>query len=141
MSGQKLIQLRFSSGRPSSSHYFIGAQKAGDDHDPGSFLFYLDPHSTRPSLPYHEDVADYTTEDIDSCHTRRLRKLHVREMDPSMLIGFLIKDEDDWDSWKDSVKYVQGKAVIHVSNHDPARAEEGSSAIDNVQALSDDDEF
>lgn len=39
-----------------------------------------------------------------------------------MLIGFLIKDEDDWDSWKDSVKYVQGKAVINVSDRDPARA-------------------
>lgn len=130
------------SGRPSSSHYFIGAQRAGDDHEPGSYLFYLDPHTTRPALPYYEDVTQYTNEDIDSCHTRRLRKLHVREMDPSMLIGFLVKDEDDWDGWKDSVKYVQGKAVINVSDRDPARAvpSEREAAIDEVEALSDDDD-
>lgn len=59
-----------------------------------------------------------------------------------MLIGFLIKDEDDWDSWKDSVKYVQGKAVINVSDHDPARAapSEREAAIDEVEALSDDED-
>lgn len=58
-----------------------------------------------------------------------------------MLIGFLIKDEDDWDTWKSAVKHVQGKAIITVSPHDPAcglgsvRAE----AIDEIEALSDDD--
>ncbi|KAJ4387977.1 Cysteine protease atg4 [Gnomoniopsis smithogilvyi] len=129
-------------GRPSASHYFIGAQRAGDDHEPGSYLFYLDPHNTRSALPFHEDVAQYSKEDIDSCHTRRLRRLHVREMDPSMLIGFLIKDEDDWDNWKDSVKFVQGKAIVNVSDYDPARAtsSEREAAIDEVEALSDDDD-
>jgi len=84
----------------------------------------------------------YNAEDVDSCHTRRLRRLHVREMDPSMLIGFLIRDEDDWDSWKSSVKHVQGKAIITVSEHDPARgmAAERQGAIDEVETLSDDDD-
>lgn len=59
-----------------------------------------------------------------------------------MLIGFLIKDEDDWDSWKDSVKFVQGKAIVNVSDRDPARAtpSEREAAIDEVEALSDDDD-
>lgn len=63
-------------------------------------------------------------------------------MDPSMLIGFLIKDEDDWDTWKDSVKYVQGKAIITVADRDPARGtpSERASAIDEVETLSDDDD-
>lgn len=130
------------SGRPSSSHYFIGAQRAGDNTEPGSFLFYLDPHYTRPALPFHADVGNYAKEDVDSCHTRRLRWLHVREMDPSMLIGFLIKDEDDWDVWKDSVKYVQGKTIINVGESDPARgmAAERESAIDEVETLSDEED-
>ncbi|KAL1848296.1 Cysteine protease atg4 [Diaporthe australafricana] len=129
-------------GRPSQSHYFVGAQQSGDNSEPGSYLFYLDPHFTRPALPFHEDVEMYSKDDIDSCHTKRLRRLHVREMDPSMLIGFLIRDEDDWDTWKDSVKYVQGKAVIRVSEHDPARGLplEREGAIDEVETLSDDDE-
>ncbi len=63
-------------------------------------------------------------------------------MDPSMLIGFLIKDEDDWDTWKSAVKHVQGKAIITVSPHDPARGTGPgrAGAIDEVETLSDDDE-
>lgn len=59
-----------------------------------------------------------------------------------MLIGFLIKDEDDWDIWKSSVKYVQGKAIITVADHDPARGthSEREEAIDEVEAMSDDDD-
>ncbi|GKT39926.1 putative cytochrome b5 [Colletotrichum spaethianum] len=80
--------------------------------------------------------------DVNTVHTRRLRRLHVRELDPSMLIGFLIRDEDDWDEWRRNVKHVQGKAVIHVAEHDPvSRGGEGEreSAIDEVETLSDDD--
>ncbi len=63
-------------------------------------------------------------------------------MDPSMLIGFLIRDEDDWESWKSAVKHVQGKAIISVSNYDPARglSSERQGAIDEVETLSDDDD-
>lgn len=121
-------------GRPSSSHYFIGAQ--------GSFLFYLDPHHTRPALPYHEDPAEYTSEEIDSCHTPRLRRIHVREMDPSMLIGFLIQNEDDWQELKRRVKHVQGKSIIHIAERNAVlggSSEGRESAIDEVETLSDDD--
>ncbi|KAK6855465.1 hypothetical protein PG995_008997 [Apiospora arundinis] len=120
-------------GRPSSSHYFIGVQ--------GFYFFYLDPHFTRPALPYHEDASDYTREEVDTCHTRKLRRLHIKEMDPSMLIGFLIQNEEDWIDWRRSVKHVQGKSIIHVSDHDPvAQASEQDSAINQVEAMSDDDE-
>ncbi|TQN66675.1 Cysteine protease ATG4 [Colletotrichum shisoi] len=121
-------------GRPASSHYFIGAQ--------GSYLFYLDPHHTRPALPFHTDPSHYSEADVDTVHTRRLRRLHVRELDPSMLVGFLIRDEDDWAEWKRNVKHVQGKAVIHVADRDPVpRGGKGErdGAIDEVEILSDDD--
>ncbi|KAI0389334.1 cysteine protease atg4 [Xylariaceae sp. FL0594] len=119
-------------GRPSSSHYFIGVQ--------GLYFFYLDPHHTRPVFPYREDVARYTREEIDSCHTRKLRRLHIKEMDPSMLIGFLIRDEEDWKDWRRSVKHVQGKSIIHVSDHDPvAQMEEEGGIMDQVETLSDED--
>ncbi|KAK6952699.1 Cysteine protease atg4 [Daldinia eschscholtzii] len=127
------IGIAGGSGRPSSSHYFIGVQ--------GLHFFYLDPHFTRPALPYHEDPNEYTQEEIDTCHTRKLRRLHVKEMDPSMLIGFLIRDEEDWKDWRRSVKHVQGKAIIHVSDHDPiAQMEEAGGAIDDVKTLSDEED-
>lgn len=124
----------FSSGRPSSSHYFVGSQ--------GSYLFYLDPHHTRKAIPYHDDVANYTEEDIDSCHTTRLRRLHVKEMDPSMLIGFLIRSESDWTEWRQRVQSGQGKSIIHVADHEPTlySSEGRDGAVDEVEILSDEDD-
>jgi cysteine protease ATG4 len=118
------------SGRPSSSHYFVGTQ--------GSDFFYLDPHQTQPALPLHEDANDYTDEEIGSCHTRRLRRINVEEMDPSMLIGFLIRDEVDWHRWRESVREFPGKAIIHVADKEPPQS--GSSieregAIDEVETF------
>jgi cysteine protease ATG4 len=66
-------------------------------------------------------------------------------MDPSMLIGFLIRSEDDWTEWRRCVKHVQGKAIIHVADRDPrllgADGLDGrAGAIDEVEPLSDDDD-
>lgn len=123
------------SGQPSSSHYFIGVQ--------GPHFFYLDPHQTRPALPLPDRLDKYTQEDIDSCHTRRLRRIHVKEMDPSMLIAFLIRDENDWKDWRRAVQEVQGKAVIHVADQDPAvlgLGGERHGAIDEVETFDDEDD-
>ncbi|KAL1303167.1 hypothetical protein AAFC00_006594 [Neodothiora populina] len=102
-------------GRPSSSHYFIGVQ--------GSRYFYLDPHFTRPGMPLSPSEADMAT-----CHTRRIRALHVTQMDPSMLLGFLIRDEADWKSWREAITtrlapVVQGgksSCVVHVHDTEPS---------------------
>lgn len=122
-------------GRPSSSHYFVGVQ--------GPYFFYLDPHQTRPALPLPSKLEDYTLEDIGSCHTRRLRRIHVKEMDPSMLIAFLIRDENDWKNWRQAVQEVQGKAVVHVADRDPmlhGLDTEREGAIDEVETFDDEDD-
>lgn len=126
--------MRFS-GQPSSSHYFVGVQ--------GQHFFYLDPHQTRPALPLPDSVDNFSAEDIDSCHTRRLRRIHIKEMDPSMLIAFLIRDENDWKEWRQSVQEVQGKAVIHVADKEPplrGLGTEREGAIDEVETFDDDDD-
>lgn len=118
------------SGRPSASHYFVGVQ--------GSHLFYLDPHQTRPALPQHNIDEPYSDEEIETYHTRRLRRIHIRDMDPSMLIGFIIKDEEDWAHWKSGVS-AQGKPIVHVlSGSDTAVFQGREGAIDEVEALDDD---
>ncbi|KAK5135026.1 hypothetical protein LTR08_005686 [Meristemomyces frigidus] len=110
-------------GRPSSSHYFIGHQ--------GDSFFYLDPHSTRPLLP-----VSPTTEDIESCHTRRVRRLKLTEMDPSMLIGFLIHSREEFEQWRQAVEQTAGKAIIHVHDREPkyATGHERPEAVDEVEA-------
>ncbi|KAF3210432.1 Cysteine protease atg4 [Orbilia oligospora] len=119
-------------GRPSASHYFIGVQ--------GQSLFYLDPHNTRPLLPYRKD-SDYTAEEIEFCHTRKLRRLHLREMDPSMLLAFLIRDDRDWQAWKQGVKEVHGKRVVHVSDTTPGLGNPPGmreDAVNDVETFDDD---
>ena len=138
--------LGVAGGRPTSSHYFIGVQ--------GNNFFYLDPHQTRPALPFHADPSAYSNEDIDSCHTRRLRRLNITDMDPSMLIAFLIKDEDDWKDWRSRISHShhptqaneggRAKAVIHIADKEPANLPgkgcERAGALDEVEILSDEDD-
>ncbi|KAL8711122.1 MAG: hypothetical protein Q9220_004503 [cf. Caloplaca sp. 1 TL-2023] len=122
-------------GRPSSSHYFVGYQ--------GNNFFFLDPHQTRPAFPLRRDVTEYSTDDIDSCHTRRLRRLPIEEMDPSMLLGFLIRDREDWQRWRRSMAEVAGKPLVHVADRDPVITGhdiERQSAVEEVQTLDDDED-
>ncbi|KAF2459579.1 putative cysteine protease atg4 [Lineolata rhizophorae] len=122
-------------GRPSSSHYFVGTQ--------GPYFFYLDPHQTRPVLPLFDNMSEYSDEDVCSCHTRRLRRIRIREMDPSMLIAFLIKSEDDWRDWRRRILETHGKPIVHVADHEPTlhgHDSEREGAIDEVEAFDDDTE-
>ncbi|KAH8688896.1 hypothetical protein BGW36DRAFT_365956 [Talaromyces proteolyticus] len=123
-------------GRPSASHYFIGAQNP--------YFFYLDPHHTRPALEPKEPGQTYTQTELDSYHTRRLRRLHVDDMDPSMLVGFLIKDEHDWQDWKQRAGslHEMGKAIVHVISSEvvPSPSVERAAALDEVEALDDSDQ-
>jgi cysteine protease ATG4 len=120
-------------GRPSSSHYFIGHQ--------GDLFLYLDPHETRAGLPYHANPAEYTDTELDSAHTRRLRGLRISEMDPSMLIGFLIRDAKDFEDWKRRLRDVKGKPIVTVYKTSPPQGnKERKEAVDEVETFDDEDE-
>ncbi|TPR05127.1 SNF2 N-terminal domain family protein [Aspergillus niger] len=116
-------------GRPSASHYFVGAQ--------GSHLFYLDPHYTRPALPDRQEGELYSKEEVDTYHTRRLRRIHVRDMDPSMLIGFLIRNQEDWADWLKRIEAVKGRPIIHVLKQMNPDHDQEAGALDQVEALDD----
>jgi len=125
-------------GRPSASHYFVGNQ--------ANAFFYLDPHTTRPALPLQSDSSQMTDEDVASCHTRRLRRIDIQEMDPSMLIGFLIKDEEDYKAWKNAVTEVPGgKTIVHISEKEPGhfagRNAERPGAVDEVETFDTEDDM
>ena len=124
-------------GRPSSSHYFYGYQ--------GDYLFYLDPHFPRASLnaKYPSDLAP---DAFQSIHTNRIRRLHLEQMDPSMLVGILIKNQPDWDEWKANVMNSKTQKLIHVSA-EPAVLRRSSISVgsdynddDDIDEKDDDDE-
>ncbi|KAK9452957.1 hypothetical protein V1511DRAFT_463330 [Dipodascopsis uninucleata] len=114
-------------GRPSSSHYFFGFQESN--------LFYLDPHFPRKALPYRTNYASYTKDEIDSVHTRRVRNISLDVVDPSMLIGFLIRDKDDWIDWKDRIEQFSGKKFIHLSRSEPVFGQGHSMNMDDYVDL------
>lgn len=78
-----------SGGRPSSSLYFFGFQ--------GNFLFYLDPHTVNLNLCLYKNPSEL----MSSVHSSNFNKIHIRDVDPSMLIGILIQGENDWNNWCD----------------------------------------
>ena len=92
-------------------------------------------------LPYHAEPEEYSEEEVASCHTRRLRRLHIDQMDPSMLLAFLIRDETDWMKWRHEMSNVPGKPVLHIGDREPVFQEEGEreGAVDEVETLDDDE--
>ncbi|MGH0144755.1 UNVERIFIED_CONTAM: hypothetical protein FKN15_053535 [Acipenser sinensis] len=75
-------------GKPNSAHYFIGYV--------GEELIYLDPHTTQPSV---EPCDDGLVPD-DSYHCEHPPcRMHIRELDPSIAVGFFCSTEEDFDDW------------------------------------------
>ncbi|KAF9083973.1 Cysteine protease atg4b [Mortierella sp. AD031] len=77
--------LGIAGGRPNRSLYFVACQ--GDE------LFYYDPHFVKQRV---------TPEELGSCpmpsfHSPVVRTMHIQELDPSMLLGFLIQSRDELD--------------------------------------------
>ncbi|KAG5358376.1 putative cysteine protease ATG4 [Yarrowia sp. B02] len=110
-------------GRPFTSHYFFGFQ--------GEQLFYLDPHQPKPALK----TCD---KDTASFHSSRIWQLHLKEMDPSMLVGFYIASEADWETFKASLAQGGAQIVhIHSSRHNMPSFDEEDEYV-SIGASDDD---
>ena len=51
-------------------------------------------------------VTAYSAAELRTFHCDRVRKMPLSGLDPSMLIGFLVKDEDDWIDFRRRVTEV-----------------------------------
>lgn len=133
-----------SGGRPSSSHYFFGYQS---DH-----LFYLDPHVPQSAILL--DESGHINEKarmriLSTIHSRKLRRLHLGKIDPSMLIGFLIKTREEYDAFKEKInsfdctrKFIS----VHDSRPQIASLSSAGSELDGfidlgVESINEEEEF
>lgn len=60
----------------------------------------------------------------------------MREMDPSMLMGFYVRSERDFEDWCKAVGGVEGKAIVHVHEAEPSYQGahgEREGAVDEVE--------
>lgn len=81
-------------GKPCKSLYFVARQ--------GNELFYLDPHIVRP----HCQIQDEQMFPVVSYHCDTVRKTTIDQLDPSMLIGFVIKTAEDLDQFVTAAREV-----------------------------------
>ncbi|KAF9907767.1 Cysteine protease atg4b [Linnemannia zychae] len=77
--------LGIAGGRPNRSLYFVASQ--GDE------LFYFDPHFVKQRVT-PEELGSFP---MPSFHCPVVRTMHISELDPSMLLGFLIQSRDELD--------------------------------------------
>ncbi|XP_071949326.1 cysteine protease ATG4A-like isoform X2 [Antedon mediterranea] len=89
-------------GKPNHAHYFIGCV--------GELLLYLDPHTTQ--IPVVEDKWDHISD--DSYHCYHSSTMQIKDLDPSIALGFFCKDEDDFDNWCKEVK-----ELVTIGDHSP----------------------
>jgi cysteine protease ATG4 len=96
-------------GRTQASHYFYGYQ--------GDNLFFLDPHHPQTMMKLDQQ-GRLDAQSMQSVHSQRIRTLHLKQMDPSMLVGFLIRDREDWEDWKNTI-LQQCRGAVNVSAREP----------------------
>lgn len=106
----------------------------------GNSLFYLDPHHVRPAVPFrHPPPASsfgtdlsaekvrqaeddwytraYTEQQLATFHCERVRRMPIRSLDPSMLLGFLCQDEAQLDDLCARVRAVSVTLMYHADWH------------------------
>jgi cysteine protease ATG4 len=52
-------------------------------------------------------VNAYSAVELKTFHCERVRRMPLSELDPSMLIGFFCRDENDWKDFKKKVEEVR----------------------------------
>ena len=68
------------------AHYFVGLQETSE----ATWLLYLDPHTTQT---YNVDEFD------ESLHTSQMCWMKADRIDPSLAVGFLFDNVDEFESW------------------------------------------
>ncbi|KAJ9126012.1 hypothetical protein QFC24_002284 [Naganishia onofrii] len=130
-------------GRPGSSYYFIGCQadnlfyldphftrpaiplktrtEKRDPSDPTRVIDSAhdnDPRNDGASAEVDWLLGVYTSDQLKTFHCDKVKKMPISSLDPSMLIGFLCKDNDDWLDLRERLNNLPHR-IISIENMVP----------------------
>jgi cysteine protease ATG4 len=89
-------------GLPGRSLYFVGGQE--------SDLLFLDPHILRPT-PFSPDSTN-VPDLVNEFHTDMVRSIPIKDMDPSMLFGFVCGNGEEVLRLKEQLETLNRTASI-----------------------------
>lgn len=156
-------------GRPRGARWFYGAQVSGSTPRQ---IYGLDPHTVQTAPRRRnalvngisKQVVELTDEYLRSVHTTYTETLPLEKMDPSIALGFYIRDHADLESLFENLKewrkvHPKAPELFHVQdvireyenddllmmnedhNEDPSMALESNFNRDDQVDSSDDDEY
>ena len=61
----------------------------------------------------------------------------MSKIDPSMLLAYLIRNEQDWKEWRHAVSTLGTTPILHIADTEPSFADDlpASDAVDDVEVL------
>ncbi|XKL61028.1 hypothetical protein PGB90_008085 [Kerria lacca] len=83
-------------GKPNHALYFIGC--VGND------VIFLDPHTTQVSGTVNNKETEQERKIDNSYHCQYASRLHILQMDPSVAVCFLCREESEFDSLCELIK-------------------------------------
>ncbi|KAG9311154.1 cysteine protease required for autophagy [Chiua virens] len=92
-------------------------------------------------LPEHY-VTQYNTAELRTFHCDRIRKMPLSGLDPSMLLGFLCKDEKDWIDLRRRINELNAKyKTIFTIQDEPPSWPSDSDEFMGLESVSDPDDM
>jgi len=97
----------------------------------GNELFYLDPHIVRP----YQTIQQEQLFPVVSYHCDTVRRTTVNQLDPSMLVGFLVRSAEELDDFVERAREVTAASSKIFDIQSVAPSYVRSSYIEELQAL------
>jgi cysteine protease ATG4 len=123
----------FIGGKPRHSVYYVGHQ--------GKMLKYMDPHTVQNTV--HPGMSFPTIEDLLTYHCMTPRSMKVSDIDPSLALGFVIRNEHDFDDFSRRVQdmFARHTPIFELIGHfnSPSRSD-GASSVSMAGAADDDED-